>query len=91
MGLWPLVWACRQALGYAPESTSELLSQPCKRLSFKSKRKNLSLKRYTKVAKHSNLTKESINLANLEEMKQKLNPITLDDGLLWSSDDSVHY
>ena len=25
---------------------------------------------------------ESINLANLEEIKQKLNPITLDDGLL---------
>ena len=25
---------------------------------------------------------ESINLANLEEMKQKLNLITLDDGLL---------
>ena len=34
---------------------------------------------------------ESINLANLEEMKQKLNFITLDDGLLWSSDDSVHF
>ena len=34
---------------------------------------------------------ESINLANLEEMKQKLYLITFDDGLLWSSDDSVHF
>ena len=34
---------------------------------------------------------ESINLANLGEMKQKLNLIILDDGLLWNSDDSVHY
>ena len=34
---------------------------------------------------------ESINLDNLDEMKQKLNLVTLDEGLLWSSDDSVHF
>ena len=34
---------------------------------------------------------ESISLDNLEELKQNLNIITLDDGLLWSSDDSVHF
>ena len=34
---------------------------------------------------------ESINLANLEEMKQKLNLITLHDGLIWSCNESVHF
>ena len=72
-----------------PCSTSEL-SRPCKRLRFKSNWNNLSQAIYGSCETFES-DEESINIDNLEEMKQKLNLISLDDGLLWSSDDSVHF